>query len=842
MVVKRIYCYFILLIFLANAYSATSVTNKWLGTDSNDWNQSTNWDLGRIPNYVNDSTYKGDYVWINYVPGHPEGCVINGGDQEAYNVNVMREGIDNSSVNAILNLKSGSLTIKGWELKLGMGTYGYYVLHPAQPYSIVNMYEDFTLNINGTGGLTIGDYYDGEFNMYGGVYNHNAGGFRVGNSAYNGGLGYASGTLNLYGGRINVNVWNSGLNRVDIRDFTPDSKIYVGDGNMALIGNNISFLGNSIEQGYIAAISPRILIVDYNENDGSTGTTYLRAEIPTKAYDPQPANLAQEVSITGTSLNWQPAIGAVRHKVYFGISESNLELIADIEEPSISLATLEYGQKYYWRVDEVNSVGGISEGYIWGFTASDGIVIDLFEGYDETNPITNNWSSEGSGNISLELQKAFDNIYEGDKSIALNYYNSNTYSEAVYTFSGTSDWTVYSVESLFFVVHGKQTNSGDILYAAIEDSTGTLSNVVTYSNNPSDIVQTLYSPWLVFDIDIADFGASVNLTQIKKLHIGIGNRINPNTNTSGVIHIDNIKLYPSRCLKDKTPADLTGDCLINLRDFADFALAWLQDASPVAPHKAAVLKYDFEDTSNPYTAVDVIGSFDGTIEGADLYNGYYETRDNRNAYLFLGLYGDIGIKIPSEAFASLEDQITISLWAYGDPEQLPRHTYAFKFVAGGNTLFSTLPSSGEYVYNLMGLGSDDLIYHPASSTAYTGQWVHWAFVRDFGAGKMSIFRNGIEVASKSDASIGTSIFSSIDYAWVGARELVGDVTKPDTSYCGWIDDFEIYDYTLSQKEIIYLANQTFDADLVADFDNNNQIDFDDLSVIVNDWLEEILWP
>ncbi|MEN6386281.1 MAG: LamG domain-containing protein [Phycisphaerales bacterium] len=834
----------ILLVVLANSvFAATSVTNKWTGTDSNSWGLSTNWDLGRIPNFVKDGTYNGDYVWINYIPTRLEGCVINGGDHEAYNINVMREGIDNSSVRAILNLKSGSLTVKGWEFKLGMGTYGYYVAHPAQPYSVVNMYEGFTLNITGTGGLTVGDYYDGEFNMYGGVYNHNAGGFRIGNSAYNGGLGYGKGIFNLYGGRININVWNSGTNRADIRDFTPESEINIGDGNMALVGNNISFLQNSINNGFIKAISPRNLIMEFDENAGTMGTTYIRAEIPTKAYNPTPANMAIEVGHAGTILNWQPAIGAVRHKVYLGLSESALELIGEIDSPStsLSLPLLDYGKQYFWRVDEVNSGGSVIQGYIWKFTVSDGIVIDLFEDYNDTYTVDNKWSSLGGGSISLETDAAFDNVYQGDKSLKLNYYNSNSYSEAVYTYSGTSDWDAYDIKSLSIAVHGKATNGKDFLYAVVEDSAGILSNPVIYSNDPCSIVQTMYSPWIIFNIDIADFGTSVNISQIKKLHIGIGNRTNPNTNSSGTVHFDYIKLYPSRCLKDAAGADLNGDCFVNLTDFAEFASQWLTDASPVQPHKEPILRYDFEDNSDAYTAIDTAGVFDGTIVGEGY--GYYDTKEDRKAYFFLGLYGDAGISIPSGAFAGFDNQITVSFWAYGDPDQLLRHTYAFKFAfAGGNTLFGTLPSSGGYIYDLSGLSSDNVIYHPISESAYSGSWAHWAFVRDFGSGEISVYRNGIKVASKYNASVQNSVFSSVSYAWVGARELVGDVTKPDTSYCGWIDDFEIYDYVLSEKEIIYLANQTFDADSKADFDDNNEIDFKDLSKLVNDWLEQVLWP
>ncbi len=849
MMIRRVILNLILIIVLISTASGiTSITNKWTGTDSNDWCEPNNWDLGREPNFVKDGVYAGDYVWINYVPIRPEGCTIYCDVNEVYAVYVSREASAyNSSVTAILNLKEGSLKTSGWELKLGAGTFGYYLTYPDQPYSIVNMYEGFTLDINSPGGITIGDYYDAEFNMYGGVYNHNSGGFRVSNSAYNSGLGYGAGTLNLYGGQIYMNVWSASLNRADIRDFTPDSKINISEGVMAIIGDNVSFLQGYESDGRIEAIGDRYVLIEYDPNEGDMGTTYLRAELKTRAYHPIPSNTAKEVSHVNTVLSWSPAIGAVSHKVYFGDSASNLGLIAEINEPnrSVPLSTLEYGQQYFWRVDEVNSIAGITEGYPWSFTVSDGVVIDLFEDYnDGTNPITTRWSSLGSGSISLEVLKLFSTVYQDDQSLKLQYNHNNSYSEAVYTYNGTSDWTANNVKSLGFAVHGVLGNGEDILYVAIEDSDGPLSNVVTYSSDPCDIDQTQYSPWLIFNVDITAFGTSVDLTQIKKIRIGIGDRVGSTSTASGQVHIDSIKLYPVRCLSDLVATDLTGDCFIDFEDFAEFALVYMQTSSPVAPYKSPILRYDFEDTADPTVAVDVVGIYDGNIVDVDGINsnGNYEAKSSRNSYLFKGLFGDIGISIPLEAFAGFQDQITISLWAYGDPLQLPRHTYAFKFaLADDNILFSSLPSSPGHIYNLMGEGSDYVIYHPI--TAFTqGSWVHWAFVRDFSTGEIIVYRDGIEVVSKSDATIASSVFSTIDYAWVGSRELTSDVSKPDTPYCGWIDDFEVYDYALSQQEIIYLANQSFDADLDEDFDSNNQVDSNDMSDLVDDWLEQILWP
>ena len=63
-------------------------------------------------------------------------------------------------------------------------------------------------------------------------------------------------------------------------------------------------------------------------------------------------------SISIATLNWRPGREAASHKVYFG---KDMAAVTDGTAPVQTVAdhrftpgAMEYGQTYYWRVDEVN--------------------------------------------------------------------------------------------------------------------------------------------------------------------------------------------------------------------------------------------------------------------------------------------------------------------------------------------------------------------------------------------------------------------------------------------------------------------------------------------------------
>ncbi len=97
----------------------------------------------------------------------------------------------------------------------------------------------------------------------------------------------------------------------------------------------------------------------------------------TKATEPQPANDDGHINgDDGTAwLSWRPALGAVAHRVYLGTNE-DLVVQAETNEPqyqgvfstaSFVATNLDSANTYFWRVDEVDAAGRVTQGELWRF-------------------------------------------------------------------------------------------------------------------------------------------------------------------------------------------------------------------------------------------------------------------------------------------------------------------------------------------------------------------------------------------------------------------------------------------------------------------------------------------
>lgn len=99
------------------------------------------------------------------------------------------------------------------------------------------------------------------------------------------------------------------------------------------------------------------------------GIVFDQPNPKTTALDPVPENSDLHVNADSGSINlkWTPASSAVRHNLYVGNSEDEMELIAELTEPEYNLNNLSTHYTYYWRVDEVDADGNTYKGEPWTF-------------------------------------------------------------------------------------------------------------------------------------------------------------------------------------------------------------------------------------------------------------------------------------------------------------------------------------------------------------------------------------------------------------------------------------------------------------------------------------------
>jgi hypothetical protein len=349
-------------------------------------------------------------------------------------------------------------------------------------------------------------------------------------------------------------------------------KLDITGGTLNLTGDKRTAVQGYISNGYIVAYNGLgIVNVSY---DGAK--TIVTGQVdPTRAKVPYPANNASEVPPYAV-LTWI-AGWATSHDVYFGTDVNAVTnattATAGIYQGSLPLgsesfapAGLELNKKYYWRVDEANNTE-LYKGNIWQFTTANFALVDDFEKYADTAGLSASWLNGSTGAV-LSLATTGGN--NKPKTMKLDYNNSAApfYSEAQFL-DADFDWTVGGVLAIDIWYKGNAANTASTMYAALEDKNGHPIAVVV--NSDANAVKA--ADWSVWRIALSDF-AGVNLSNVSKFYIGIGNRNNPAVGTAGTIYFDDIALYPSRCI-EKPLEDLNDDCVVDFKDFAIMAKNWL---------------------------------------------------------------------------------------------------------------------------------------------------------------------------------------------------------------------------------------------------------------------------
>jgi len=169
---------------------------------------------------------------------------------------------------------------------------------------------------------------------------------------------------------------------------------------------------------------------------------------------------------------------------------------------------------------------------------------------------------------------------------------------------------------------------------------------------------------------------------------------------------------------------------------------------------------------------------DGQIDNARSFNG-----------------SSASISLPAEAFATITNEVTVSLWAYGADNQ-PRSDTIFRAVGSSNERIISmhLPwSDGKIYWDAGDASGYDRISQAADAADYEGTWSHWVFTKSATSGEMKIFLNGVEWASGTGL---TKSLSSVTSAILG-----GQAVSSGSNYSGSIDDVLLFNTALTADEV-----------------------------------------
>lgn len=165
--------------------------------------------------------------------------------------------------------------------------------------------------------------------------------------------------------------------------------------------------------------------------------------------------------------------------------------------------------------------------------------------------------------------------------------------------------------------------------------------------------------------------------------------------------------------------------------------------------------------------------------------------DNR-AYHFEGANL---VSVPKEALATIDSNITISFWAYGNSQYQPQNQSIFEGVddAGRRVVNMHLPWSDKSVYWDAGTGgSYDRVMKAIDSTIWEGRWNHWVVTKNATSKVMRIYLNGLPWAlgsSKAKRMRGMTTFN------------IGAFGNGSNNYDGDVDEFAMWDIALDGNAV-----------------------------------------
>ncbi|MBN2315410.1 MAG: LamG domain-containing protein [Sedimentisphaerales bacterium] len=187
------------------------------------------------------------------------------------------------------------------------------------------------------------------------------------------------------------------------------------------------------------------------------------------------------------------------------------------------------------------------------------------------------------------------------------------------------------------------------------------------------------------------------------------------------------------------------------------------------------------------------GGNDGTLEGnADW--------DAGNFGYAVSLDGSSWVELPPAPWDSIERNVTVAFWAFGD-DTMPVNNFVFAAYSADENparqASAHTPWGNGQIYWDTGYDGSayDRINTALPSEYHKGQWVHFAFTKDVDAGEVKIFINGELFHSGTGM---TRIMTGVNAFTIGVR-ATNDRT---IGYVGRIDDFRLYNHTLIEAEIM----------------------------------------
>jgi hypothetical protein len=205
-----------------------------------------------------------------------------------------------------------------------------------------------------------------------------------------------------------------------------------------------------------------------------------------------------------------------------------------------------------------------------------------------------------------------------------------------------------------------------------------------------------------------------------------------------------------------------------------------------------ILEFSFTN-NEPSNPLQITGGTTGFVSGLYATNGFSLNAVNGK------------IDLPSDAFSSISNEITVSFWSKGNEKVLPNNNSIFYGTDNNNNreINVHLPWSNASIYfdcGNNGSGTYDRIDKAAATAEFEGVWSHWTFTKNTVSGSMKIYHNGELWHSGTGKTLPMDI----------QQFVLASIGTPDLSYFGNIDEFQVWNKELDQTTIQSWMNRTID--------------------------------
>jgi hypothetical protein len=371
----------------------------------------------------------------------------------------------------------------------------------------------------------------------------------------------------------------------------------------------------------------------------------------------------------------------------------------------------------------------------------------------------------------------------------------------------------------------------------LQDSSPTPKTATVTHPDPNAVLRNTWQQW---DIDLKAF-TGVNPKLIKKITIGIGNRSNPQHVGIGTLYVDDIRVYLPRCFPDlvRPVGDFSNDCVVDYPDLSILTDNWLISeylVTPVPPSNTNLeAYYQFENNLLDTSGKGRNGDPCGTNPGYAASKSGLGQAINLNG---LGQY--VGTHVTASTLGIGGGKArTVAAWVY---------TRAFN--NGG--IFDMGANVNGQNFSLRTMGEPNMwraqrygypVYDFDFEYPSVSKWVHLAIVYDGNtAGDESrTYADGM-LTGRQTITLNTTNTRKFGIGlWSG------------NYFNGLIDELRVYSRALSQGEVASLAGKTTPftqplylmlrpQDPAINMYNDGIIDLKDYALLVDMWLEELLWP